>query len=42
MPREAHFPKAHLHGGTTWWDEYFYAMLEEEWPGVGATDPLTP
>jgi ribosomal-protein-alanine N-acetyltransferase len=31
MQREAHFRKAHLLDGETWWDEYFYAVLEEEW-----------
>jgi [ribosomal protein S5]-alanine N-acetyltransferase len=34
MRREAHFRKcmpAHYGRGTGWWDEYFYAMLEEEW-----------
>ena len=34
MRREAHFKKcmpANFKTGTGWWDEYFYAMLEEEW-----------
>jgi len=34
MRREAHFRKcipAHYKKGTGWWDEYFYAILEEEW-----------
>ncbi|MGH2617335.1 MAG: GNAT family N-acetyltransferase [Thermomicrobiales bacterium] len=31
MRREAHFRKAHLRDETTWWDEYFYALLAEEW-----------
>jgi ribosomal-protein-alanine N-acetyltransferase len=31
MRREAHFRKCMHRGGTTWWDEYFYAVLEEEW-----------
>jgi ribosomal-protein-alanine N-acetyltransferase len=31
MRREGHFRKCHLHDETTWWDEYFYALLAEEW-----------
>src|SRR5690606_8554558 len=34
MRREAHFKKcipANFKKGTGWWDEYFYAILEEEW-----------
>ncbi|REK76804.1 GNAT family N-acetyltransferase [Paenibacillus paeoniae] len=34
MRREAHFKKcipAHYKMGAGWWDEYFYAILEEEW-----------
>lgn len=34
MRREAHFRKGHYHRGETWWDEYFYAMLEEDWFGT--------
>lgn len=37
MRREAHFRKcipAHYKKGTGWWDEYFYAILEEEWNGI--------
>ena len=37
MRREAHFRKCLHRGGATWWDEYFYALLEEEWPA--ATTP---
>ncbi len=35
MRREAHFRKCIHRGGTTWWDEYFYALLEEEWLAAG-------
>ena len=31
MRREAHFRKCIFRGDGTWWDEYFYALLEEEW-----------
>ncbi|RJE87032.1 N-acetyltransferase [Paenibacillus sp. 1011MAR3C5] len=34
MRREAHFRKcipAHYKTGGGWWDEYFYAILAEEW-----------
>ncbi|AJS58566.1 GNAT family N-acetyltransferase [Paenibacillus sp. IHBB 10380] len=34
MRREAHFKKcmpANFKKGTEWWDEYFYAILDEEW-----------
>jgi RimJ/RimL family protein N-acetyltransferase len=37
MRREAHFRKCVHRGGTTWWDEYFYALLEEEWLAAGTT-----
>ncbi len=30
MQREGHFRKCTFRDGT-WWDEYFYALLEEEW-----------
>lgn len=30
--REAHFRRAHLQPDGTWTDEYFYALLAEEWP----------
>lgn len=30
MRREAHFKKCYKKGAE-WWDEYFYAILEEEW-----------
>lgn len=30
MRREAHFRKCIYRGENTWWDEYFYAILEEE------------
>jgi RimJ/RimL family protein N-acetyltransferase len=35
MRREAHFRKGHLRGAT-WWDEYFYALLAEEWPAASS------
>ncbi len=31
MRREAHFRKGHLWRDGSWWDEYFYAILAEEW-----------
>ena len=31
MRREGHFLKCIYRPGDIWWDEYFYAMLEEEW-----------
>jgi [ribosomal protein S5]-alanine N-acetyltransferase len=30
MQREAHFRKC-IYRDETWWDEYLYALLEEEW-----------
>ncbi|HSH81290.1 MAG TPA: hypothetical protein VLA19_22385 [Herpetosiphonaceae bacterium] len=29
--REGHFRKCIYRRDSTWWDEYFYALLEEEW-----------
>jgi RimJ/RimL family protein N-acetyltransferase len=31
MKREGHFRKCIYRGDNHWWDEYFYAILEEEW-----------
>jgi [ribosomal protein S5]-alanine N-acetyltransferase len=31
MRREAHFQKCIRRPDNQWWDEYFYAVLEEEW-----------
>ena len=31
MRREGYFRKCIYRGGDRWWDEYFYAMLAEEW-----------
>ncbi len=31
MKREGHFRKCHHRGKNIWWDEYFYAVLDEEW-----------
>ena len=31
MRREGHFKKCIHRGGDIWWDEYFYAILDEEW-----------
>lgn len=31
MRREAHFHRCIDRGGGTWWDEYFYALLADEW-----------
>ena len=33
MRREGHFRKCLYRQDNLWWDEYFYAMLEEEWFG---------
>lgn len=37
MRREAHFRSALFRGGDEWWDEYFYALLAEEY--FGRTPP---
>ena len=31
MNREGHFRKCIYRGQNIWWDEYFYAILDEEW-----------
>jgi RimJ/RimL family protein N-acetyltransferase len=31
MRREAHFQQCIQRDDSTWWDEYFYALLGEEW-----------
>ncbi len=31
MKREGHFRKCIYRDNNVWWDEYFYAILEEEW-----------
>jgi len=31
MRREAHFRKCLRRPENQWWDEYFYALLDEEW-----------
>ena len=31
MQREGHLRKCIYRDETTWWDEYFYALLEDEW-----------
>lgn len=31
LRREGHFQKCIYRGGDLWWDEYFYAVLREEW-----------
>ncbi len=33
MRREGFFQKCIPREGNIWWDEYFYALLEEEWAG---------
>lgn len=40
MRREGHFRKCipsnfKLNAENEWWDEYFYAILQEEWNGTG-------
>jgi [ribosomal protein S5]-alanine N-acetyltransferase len=36
MKREGHFRKCIYRGENVWWDEYFYAILDEEWKSNGA------
>jgi RimJ/RimL family protein N-acetyltransferase len=31
MRREGHFQQCIYRGDDQWWDEYFYAMLAQEW-----------
>jgi RimJ/RimL family protein N-acetyltransferase len=31
MRREGHFRQCIHRGGDLWWDEYFYALLADEW-----------
>jgi [ribosomal protein S5]-alanine N-acetyltransferase len=38
MRREAHFVRALHKGGDVWWDEYFYAILADEWRARGETN----
>lgn len=33
MRREGHFQQCIYRGENQWWDEYFYAMLKDEWFG---------
>jgi RimJ/RimL family protein N-acetyltransferase len=42
MRREGHFRQCLYRDEQTWWDEYFYALLEDEWFGRAANraDPL--
>jgi RimJ/RimL family protein N-acetyltransferase len=35
MRREAHFLRCIHRDDGSWWDEYFYAILEEEWAALG-------
>jgi [ribosomal protein S5]-alanine N-acetyltransferase len=37
MRREGWFQKCIYRDEHTWWDEYFYAMLEEEWLSKGVS-----
>ena len=37
MRREAHFRKCIARGEATWWDEFVYAILAEEWFDAGPT-----
>jgi [ribosomal protein S5]-alanine N-acetyltransferase len=40
MRREGHFQQCIYRGNNHWWDEYFYAMLEEEWfNALSSTEP---
>lgn len=36
MRREGHFQKCIDRGNGVWWDEYFYAILQEEWVMQGS------
>ena len=36
MRREAHFRQCIHRDDGTWWDEYSYAILEEDWNAAGA------
>ncbi len=36
MQREAHFRQCIERPDGTWWDEYLYAILEDEWRAMGA------
>ena len=35
MRREGHFQECIYRGDDQWWDEYFYAVLEDEWFRTG-------
>ena len=37
MRREAHFRKCIRRPDNRWWDEYFYALMEEEWFNANKT-----
>ncbi len=37
MQREGHFRKCIQRDEATWWDEYFYAILDEEWFAASST-----
>jgi [ribosomal protein S5]-alanine N-acetyltransferase len=39
MRREAHFRKCIRRPDNGWWDEYLYALLEEEWFEANKTQP---
>jgi ribosomal-protein-alanine N-acetyltransferase len=39
MRREAFFRKCIYRGEGPWWDEYFYAILEDEWHQLYGTKP---
>ena len=39
MSREAHFRKCIRRPDNGWWDEYLYALLEEEWFEANKTQP---
>lgn len=40
MRREAFFQKCIYRGDNLWWDEYFYAILAEEWQMEQAIDKI--
>jgi ribosomal-protein-alanine N-acetyltransferase len=39
MRREGHFRRCIYRGGDDWWDEYFYAMLDEDWREIKHQEP---
>lgn len=40
MRREGHFRQCIHRGGELWWDEYFYAILADEWVAAHLARPV--